>query len=148
MITAVVLTGRRISRRRLRRRLASAGYAALGDEPLHVSRNGRGIIEVAAVDPAGLPERAAGSARQLLGMSPRYGLLCSFAGEAGATEEWATMVAVARAVAADVPLAVVDDLIGTAYLVHPGRGLIGPEEYGPLRGRMSTSDVLRRMLGG
>ena len=58
------------------------------------------------------------------------------------------MVVVARAVAADVPLAVVDDLIGTAYLVHPGRGLVGPEEYGPLRRRPSTSDVLRRMLGG
>jgi hypothetical protein len=148
MTTVTVLAGRRISRRRLRRRLARSGYATFGEEPLRISHDGRGVIQAAAADPDDLPERVTESARQLLGIPARYGLTCSFAGPAGGTEEWTTVVAVARAVAADVPLAVLDDLRGTAYLVHPERGLVGPEEYEPLRRGTTTSDVLRRLFGG
>jgi hypothetical protein len=145
-----VLTAWHVDWRRLRRRLTRAGYTTFtGDGTLRVSRDGRGVVRAVRTDAADLPERATRSARQLLGLPPRDGLTCSFEGPIGPSEEWATVVVVARAVAADVPLAVLDDLVDTAYLVHPDRGLIGPDEYEPLRhGTSSTSDVLRRLLGG
>lgn len=127
MATVAVLTGRRVNWRRLRRRLAAAGYTTTDRRV--AQGNGRGAVDLARTDLAGLPDRAARSARQLLGVPPRDGVSCSFAGPAAPSEEWSTVVALARAVAADVPLAVLDDLVDTAYLVHPGIGLLGPDEY-------------------
>jgi hypothetical protein len=66
----------------------------------------------------------------------------------GRSDCWPTVVDIARAVAAEVPLAVLDDHCGTTYLVHAVRGLIAPEEYEQMRGRATTSDFLRRLLGG
>jgi len=130
MATVAVLTGRRVNWRRLRRRLAAAGYPTTGQARLRVAQpDGRGVVHAARTDLAGLPDRAARSARQLLGVPARDGLTCSFDGPAAVSEEWSTVVAIARAVAAEVPLAVLDDLVDTAYLVHPGRGLVGPDEY-------------------
>jgi hypothetical protein len=133
MATVVVLTGRRVNWRRLRRRLAGRGYATdTGEVGLRVSRDGRGVVDAVRTDLAGVPARVAATATQLLGVRPRDGLTCSFVGPAAVSDEWATVVALARAVAADVPLAVLDDLVDTTYLVHPGRGLVGPDEYGSI----------------
>jgi hypothetical protein len=43
---------------------------------------------------------------------------------------------------------VLDDHAGTTYLVHPKRGLIGPEEYEAVARRTAPSagEVLRRFL--
>ncbi len=157
MGTVVVLTTVRLNWRRLRRRLDRAGYAIfVGTAMVRVSRDGRGVVETTGIDLARLPDRVTRSAWQLLGSPPRDGLTCSFAGpdddstervDPVDSEEWQTVVAIARAVAAEVPLALVDDLAGTTYLVHPGRGLVGPEEYQRGRGTL-TSDLLRRLLGG
>jgi len=141
----VVLATVRLNWRRLRRRLDRAGYATFpGPDTVRVSRDGRGVVETAGVDPARLPEQVTRSAWRLFGSPPRDGLTCSFADPAGSSESWHTVIALARAVAAEVPLAVVDDLAGTTYLVHPEQGLVLPPE----RPGTLTSDVLRRLLGG
>ena len=149
MGTVVVLTTERLNWRRLRRRLDRAGYATVIDSAtVRVSRDGRGVVDVAGVELARLPDPVTRSAWQLLGNRPTDGLVCSFAGPGADSEEWATVVTLARAVAAEVPLTVVDDLAGTAYLVHPGRGLVGPDEYQEAHRASFTSDLLRRLLGG
>jgi hypothetical protein len=145
-----VLTSARVNQRRVRRRLTRAGYAVAGEAgSVRVSRHGRGDeVDATVCDLARLPDRAIASATRLLGLPPRDGITCSFDGRAGESDAWSTVVGIARAVAAEVPLAVLDDHAGTTYLVHPHRGLIGPEEYEQARRTSATSDLLRRMLGG
>lgn len=135
-----VLTTRRIDRRRLARRLAAAGFTPqTGTGSLRVTP----AVEVAAGDPANLPADVRTRAARLLGVPPREVLTCSGAFDA----DRATIVAVAQAVAADAPIAVLDDGAATTYLVHPRDGLIGPEVYRHHPPDRSAMAMLRRALG-
>ena len=150
MTAVTVLTAAKINQRRVERRLVRAGYAvAPGDGGVQVSRHGRwDAVTMTVGRLAGLPLDSIDAARRLLGRPPRTGVTCSFEGPAGSSDSWPTVVGIARAVATQVPLAVLDDHSGTRYLVHAKRGLIGPEEYDRVRGRPTTADFLRRLLGG
>jgi hypothetical protein len=150
MTAVTVLAAAKINQRKLERRLARAGYAV---EPhgqgLRVSRHGRwDAVTTTAPEMADLPSDSAATARRLLGVRPRAGVTCWFEGSLEGSDSWPTVVDVARAVAAEVPLAVLDDHAGRTYLVHRLRGLIPPEEYEQVRARPTTSDFLRRLLGG
>jgi hypothetical protein len=150
MTAVTVLTSANISQRKVERRLARAGCAAMPhDGGLRVSRHGRwGLVTTTASPIADFPADSVEAARRLLGFPPRAGVTCWFEGPVGRSDSWPTVVDIARAVAADVPLAVLDDHAGTTYLVHAVRGLIAPEEYEQARGRAGTTDFLRRLLGG
>ena len=147
-----VLAAAQIRMRKVEKRLAAAGCAVTADAGgTHVSRHGRwDVVDTSPCDPDTLPDRIIAAARELLGLRPRSGLACSFDGPPGESDSWTTVVDIARAVAAEVPLAVLDDHAGTTYLVHPGRGLIAPTEVEMVRRNAppSTADLLRRMLGG
>jgi hypothetical protein len=127
---ALILAATRINAKKVARRLERAGRPVTA-------------VSLTAARIADLPVDTAEVAERLLGLPPRAGLTCAYDGAAG----WAAVVEIARAVAAEVPLAVVDDLAGTTYLVHAERGLIPPDEYERQRGRPATSEVIRRMLG-
>jgi hypothetical protein len=149
-MTAVsVLTAARINRRRVDRRLARAGYTAVAqDDGVRVSRSGSGdAVTMSTAALADLPGPSLDAARRLLGLSPSSVVTCRFDGAVGQSEAWAMVVDIARAVAAEVPLAVLDDHAGTTYLIHAGRGLIPPEEYEQLAGTTRPTDFLRRLLG-
>jgi hypothetical protein len=150
MTAVTVLAAAKINQRKLERRLVRAGYAVAPDDGgVQVSRHGRwDVATITAARPAGLSSDSVAAARRLLGISPRAGVTCSFEGSAGLSDSWPTVLDIARAIAADVPLAVLDDHSGTTYLVHAKRGLIPPEEYERVRGRPTTADFLRRLLGG
>ena len=145
-----VLTAGHVDQRRLERRLVRAGYTAVAEGGgLRVSRHGRWDAATMTVSrPAGLPRDTVDGARLLLGLAPRTAVRCRFEGGVRSSDSWPTVLDIARAVAAEVPLAVLDDHAGTRYLVHPSRGLVGPEEYERVRGRAATTDFLRRFLGG
>jgi hypothetical protein len=149
--TVTVLTAASLNMRKVERRLSAAGYTVAAEAGgIRFSRHGpRDAVDTAACNVGDLPNSAIDSARQLLGLSPRNGIICAFDGPAGQSPAWTTVIDVARAVAAEVPLAVLDDHAGTTYLVHPGRGLIGPAEYETVRRGMptSTADMLRRIFG-
>jgi hypothetical protein len=104
-------------------------------------------VDASECDLAQLPARRAESARKLLGGAARGGLVCSFEGPVTPSESWTVVVDIARAVAADVPLAVLDDHAGTTYLVHPKLGLVAPSEYEKVRHESITSELLRKLLG-
>jgi hypothetical protein len=150
MTAVTVLAASKINQRKIERRLVRAGYAVSPhDGGLQVSRHGRwDAVTTSASEMADLPMDTAASARRLLGIRPRAGVTCWFEGSVGSSDSWPTVVDVARAVAAEVPLAVLDDHAGTTYLIHRLRGLIPPEEYEKVRGRPTTADFLRRLLGG
>jgi hypothetical protein len=145
MVRATILTTRRIDWRRVERRLTPDGYLTTQNS---VSRSdGRAAVSVAVPDLAALPDRVVDSARRLLGVKPKHAIACTF--ETPETQPaWPTVVDIARAVAADAPITVLDDHAGTTYLVHPKRGLIGPEEYEAVARRTAPSagEVLRRYL--
>jgi hypothetical protein len=150
MMAVTVLAAAKINQRKIARRLARAGYAVQPqDTGLRVSRHGRwDAVTTTVPELADLPSDTAAAVRRLLGIRPRAGVTCWFEGSVGSSDSWPTVVDVARAVAAEVPLAVLDDHAGTAYLVHRVRGLIPPEEYEQAQGRPTTGDFLRRLLGG
>jgi hypothetical protein len=150
MATVTVLAAAHINHRKVYRRLAGAGYAVAEDlDGVRVSRHGRwDAVDTSLSRLGDLPDRVIQSAKPLLGFAPRDGITCSFDGPAHESDAWPTVVDIARAVAASVPLAVLDDHVGTSYLVHPGRGLIEPAEYDAVRRTTSTGDLLRRFLGG
>jgi hypothetical protein len=142
MLTIWILTTRRIDRRKVERRLGRDGYLVAQDT---VSRPDRQItVTITRPDPATLPTRVVDSARQLLGVNPRHSIACTFETQSA----WPAVVDIARAVAADTPITVLDDHAGTTYLVHPKRGLIGPEEYEVVARRTAPSagEFLRRYL--
>jgi hypothetical protein len=145
--TVTVLTAARIDVGRLQRRLARAGYDTVADaDSLRICRPDRRMpVDARVSDPSELPPDILDSARRLLGRRPRWRLTCSFDGPAHTSEAWGTVVDTACAVAANVPLAVLDDLAGAVYLVHPNRGLVRPQDAA--EGGRSASDVLRRLLG-
>jgi len=150
MTAVTVLAAAKINERKVERRLVRAGCTVVPiDGGLEVSRHGRWDAVTTTVprmsDVAG---DSVDAARRLLGFPPRAGLTCRFDGPVGRSDCWPTVVDIARAVAAEVPLAVLDDHAGRTYLVHAVRGLIAPEEYEQMRGRATTSDFLRRLLGG
>jgi hypothetical protein len=151
MAMVTVLTTAPINLRKVDRRLARAGYTvtAMAGGVLVSRHDARDAVDIAVSNVADLPGSAIDSARRLLGLSPRSAISCSFEGPAGRSEAWSTVIGIARAVAAEVPLAVLDDHLGTTYLVHPGRGLIGPAEYETVRRGMpaSTGEMLRKMFG-
>jgi hypothetical protein len=145
-----VLSAATIKLRNVQRGLVGAGYAMVPqDAGLQVSRHGRwDAVTITATRMADLPGDTVDAAQRLLGLAPRTGVTCSFEGSVGESDSWPTVVDIARAVAAKVPLAILDDHAGTTYLVHAERGLIAPEEYEQVRGRPTTADFLRRLLGG
>src|SRR2546426_743961 len=115
MAAATVLTAARINHRKVARRLARSGYTTVAD-PLgeRVSRHGRwDAAYTNKCDVADLPRAVIDTARKLIGLRPRDGIICSFEGSPGEADAWLTVVAIARAVAAEVPLAVLDDHAGT-----------------------------------
>jgi hypothetical protein len=151
MAAVTVLSTAKINQRRVGRRLVRAGYAVEPhDGGLQIARHGRWdavTTTTARIDD--LRSDSIATARRLLGYRPRTGVTCSFEGSVGSSDSWPTVVDIARAIAAEVPLAVVDDHAGTTYLVNAKRGLIGPDEYQvQMRGRATTTDFLRRLLGG
>jgi hypothetical protein len=142
MVRATILTTRRIDWRRVGRRLARDGYLTTEDT---VSRADQQVtVTVTRPDPAALPAQVVDSARHLLGVNPTHSIACAYEKESA----WPAVVDIARAVAADAPITVLDDHAGTTYLVHPKRGLIGPEEYEAVARRTAPSagEVLRRFL--
>jgi hypothetical protein len=142
MARVTILTGRRIDWRKVERRLTRSGYTAT---PNAVSpADQRTTVAISVPDLAALPDQVLDSARQLLGVDPRHAIACAFE----ADPAWPVVVDIARAVAADTPITVLDDHAGTAYLVHPKRGLIGPDEYQAVARRTAPSagEVLRRYL--
>jgi hypothetical protein len=142
MLTIWILTTRRIDWRRVERRLTRDGYRTT---PTTVSpADQRTTVTVAVPDLATLPAQVVDSARQLLGVNPRHSIACTFETPAA----WPAVVDIARAVAADAPITVLDDHAGTAYLVHPERGLVGPDEYRAVARRTAPSagEILRRYL--
>jgi hypothetical protein len=142
ILTIWILTTRRIDWRKVERRLGRDGYLTTADT---VSRADQQItVTVTRPDLAALPTQVIDSARQLLGVNPKHTIACTFETQ----ETWPTVVDIARAVAADAPITVLDDHAGTTYLVHPKRGLIGPDEYEAVAGRTTPSagEVLRRYL--
>jgi hypothetical protein len=142
MLTVWVLTTRRIDWHRVERRLTRDGYRTTQTTVAPADQHT--TVTVAVPDLATLPTRVVDSARQLLGVNPRHSIACAFETPAA----WPTVVDIARAVAADAPITVLDDHAGTTYLVHPKRGLIGPEEYEAVARRTAPSagEVLRRYL--
>jgi hypothetical protein len=147
MAMVKVLTARKINQRRVQQRLTHGGYATVAaGGSYRISRHGRwDAVEIHMADVADLPLDGRDYAKQLLGLAPSNGITCSFDGDVGQSDAWTTVVDIARAVAAEVPLAVLYDHRGTTYLVHPGRGLIGPEASAGAE-RDTTSDLLRRMF--
>jgi hypothetical protein len=147
--TVTVLAAAHIKVRSVEQKLSDAGYdIAVAAGTVRVSRHGRwDAVDITMAPVADLPALILDPAKRLLGLRPREAIACAFEGSAGTSDAWMTVVDIAKAVAAVVPLAVLDDHTGTTYLVHPGRGLIGPEEY---RNRRSTlgADLLRRLLDG
>lgn len=142
MARVTILTGRRIDWRKVERRLTRSGYVTT--QTTVASEAQRITVTVAVPDLATLPAQVLNSARQLLGVNPKHAIACTF----GADPAWPVVVDIARAVAADAPITVLNDHAGTAYLVHPKRGLIGPEEYRAVAKRTAPSagEVLRRYL--
>ena len=140
----------RINRGKVERRLVRAGCAVVPQEGgWLVSRHGRwDVVTMTVAETRDLPGDSADPAWRLLGFPPRAGVTCAFDGPVERSDSWPTVVEIARAVAAEVPLAVLDDHAGTSYLVHAKHGLIAPAEYEQMRGRPTTSDFLRRLLGG
>jgi hypothetical protein len=143
MARVTILTTRRIDWRKVGRRLAGDGYTTT--DTTVSAADQRGSVTVAVPDLAALPDRVVESARQLLGVKPRHAIACTFDADARNT-----VIDIARAIAADTPIAVLHDHAETAYLVHPERGLIGPEEYRSVARRTAPSagEVLRRYLTG
>jgi hypothetical protein len=147
MVRATILTTRRIDWRKVERRLTRDGYLTTRDT---VSRTDQEIagqqltVTVTRPDLAALPAQVVEAARHLLGVNPKHSIACTFEAQSA----WPTVVDIARAVAADAPIAVLDDHAGTTYLVHPKRGLVGPEEYQAVARRTAPSavEVLRRYL--
>jgi hypothetical protein len=148
--TVTVLAAAHINQQKVQRTLAKAGYATdVEAGRVRVARHGRwDAVDTEPLNLAELPDQRGASARRLLGLRPRDGVTCSFEGDAGTSDSWPTVVDIARAVAAHVPLAVLDDHAGTTYLVHPDRGLIGPQEYRAAQRSTPGSDLLWRLLGG
>lgn len=149
MVRATILTTRRIDWRKVERRLTHDGYLTTHNTVSRADR--RATVSVAVPDLAALPDRVVDSARQLLGVNPKHAIACTFETPQAQQETqsaWPTVVDIARAVAADAPITVLDDHAGTTYLVHPKRGLIGPEEYEAVARRTAPSagEVLRRYL--
>jgi hypothetical protein len=146
MTAVTIVAAVKINQRKVVRRLERSGFAVTPD--LVVSAPGRPDVGIGLVKAEELRTDSADAARELLGGPARAGLRCVFDGPAGQSDAWPAVVDIARAVAAEVPLAVLDDHAGTVYLIHGERGLVDPGEYEKLRGRPSTSDFMRRMLGG
>ena len=149
MAAVRVLTATHINHSKVQRRLIRAGYAVIaGADGFRASRHGRwDAVDVTTTQVRGLPPWLVESAKPLLGFPPRSGITCSFDGAVIRSDAWSTVVDIARAVAAIVPLAILDDCAGTIYLVHPNRGLIGREEYEAVSPGMSTGELLRRFIG-
>lgn len=149
MAAVTVLAASRIDQRKVQSRLARMGCTtAATPGGLRVWR----LSESFAVDTSmpnldDLSEVIIDPAAQLLGRPPRGCLSCSFDGPADRSGAWSTVVDIARAVAAVVPLAVLDDHAGTSYLIHPDQGLIGPRQYEAIPRISPSSELLRRLLG-
>jgi hypothetical protein len=148
MGSVTVLAAARINHRKVREWLAREGYAIVEDaDRVAISRHGRwDVVHTGGPDLAALPDLAVQLVKALLGFAPQDGITCAFEDEPRQSDSWPTVVDIARAVASNVPLAVLYDHAGTAYLVHPGRGLIEPEEYEAIRRSTPAGDVLRRFF--
>ena len=149
MTTVTVLAAVKISQRKVARRLERAGCTVTPyAQGLLISKPGEPDVAINLLALTELRTDSAGDTQELLGSPARSGVRCRFDGPVAESPAWPAVVGIARAVAAEVPLAVLDDHAGTVSLVHTQRGLIDPAEYEQMRGKPSTSDLLRRMLGG
>lgn len=143
-MTAVsVLTAANINLRKVMRQLERDGYSPVA----HAGVIDVGAVSVAASRLDSLPSDRHDVARRMLGLRVWSGVDCRFDGPLGTGDAWTTVVDIARAVAAVVPLAVLDDHAGTSYLIHSKRGLVPPQEFNETHGPSSSSDFLRRLLG-
>jgi hypothetical protein len=148
MATVTVLTAARLSLRRLRSTLIRVAPVTQDDGLLRVSSPDAWVdVTLLTSRPGGVSAEVIDTARTLLGRPPRTFLRCSFDGPIGLTDAWPLVVDIARTVAKAVPLAVLDDGQGTVYLVHPGIGLIGPDDYQQARRPSPAADFFRRLLG-
>jgi hypothetical protein len=147
--TVTVLASRRVDLRKIGRKLTGAGYAVAATATgLTVApHDSDTAVHLTGSSLADLSEEVLHRTARLLGVPPAAAVTFSFDGAGSRSPAWPTVVSVARTVAAQVPLAVLDDHHGTTYLVHPARGLIGPEEYRYQRGGDRVADLLRRLLG-
>jgi hypothetical protein len=147
--TVTLLAARRINPGRLQKRLQQAGYLVSAEPCGFRLGDGRPVIvDTTLCDQHGPADALTELATELFGGPPRGRVSCTFDGPPAVSPEWTTVVDVARAVAAIVPLAALHDGTGTVYLVHPQRGLIGPDEYRAIPKPEPALDVLRRLLGG
>jgi hypothetical protein len=149
MAAVTVLAASRIDQRKMQLRLTRMGcVTAASPGGLRVWRHSESFaVDTSVPNLDDLSEVMIDPAAQLLGSRPRGCLSCSFDGPADRSGAWNTVVDIARAVAAVVPLAVLDDHAGTSYLIHPTQGLIGPEQYEAIHRISLGSEMLRRLLG-
>ncbi len=156
-MTIWILTTRRIDWRKLERRLSRDGHLSAQDTSAQdtstqdtstqdtstqdtVSRADQQItVTVDRPDLAALPTHVIDSARRLLGVNPTHSIACTCETQSAGPAVPDIVVDIARAVAADAPITVLDDHAGTTYLVHPKRGLVGPEEYEAVARRTALS---------
>lgn len=146
MTAASVLSTRPAPLPRLVRSLKRAGFLA--------ERSVAGVVAVRSgvrisvgeptKDLGDLPESVLAGATRLLGRTPRWRTPCHLDTAADAAGRHA-LVDVARGVAWCVPLGVLDDGSGTAHLVHPQRGLLGPEDLRP-RPTTPLQDTFRNLI--
>jgi hypothetical protein len=136
-----ILTGRRIDWRKVERRLTRSGYVTTQETVATADQ--RTTVTIAVPDLAALPAHVLDSARQLLGVNPKHSIACRFetsptdnSSTQNSSDAWPTIVEIAKAVAADTPITVLDDHAGATYLVHPKRRRTAP----------SAGEVLRRYL--
>ena len=149
MTAVTVLTAATINQRRVVRRLTKVGYAtpAEGGQVQVSPAGGGATVTMTASRLTELPKESLDAARRVLGLQPWNGVICRFEGPLETSDAWPTVVDIARAVAAEVPLAVLDDHAGTTYLIHVKQGLIPPDDYNQVIGNAKPNDFLRRLLG-
>jgi hypothetical protein len=149
MAVVSVLTAVGVDLRKIGSTLAGEGYDIAQDAAGYViSREARRIaVRDATRNLPDLSDRVIRSATELLGRAPRFRVDCVFDDTAEDRYGRAMAVQVAQAVAGHVPLAVFDDHAGTTSLVHPRRGLVGPEEYQAMRRANPVADLFRRFFG-
>jgi hypothetical protein len=147
MGTVTVLTGSALDLHKIERRLARSGCATTRiTGGLRVIYAGH-VVDARVAAGSGLPFQMTKGASELIGTQPKSGLICSFDGPVGTSDAWATVIAIAKAVAAAAPLAVLDDHAGSLYLVNPNEGLINATDIQPARGTTPASALLRRLFG-
>jgi hypothetical protein len=147
MATVTVLTSGRLDLRKLERQLAREKYVtAPTADGLRITPIAGSPVDVRLVTDEELPEDLVSRAWEVIGRRPARCLVCVFDGPIGDSPAWASVIGIAQAVAAVMPLAVLDDHAGSTYLIHPARGLIRTGEVKGTRATRSAGALLRRLF--